>query len=525
MTKPRTLLVGAALWALNVQAQTSNIVGYEYWFDQSNTHTFVPLPAAQTVTLTNEALNTSGLSLGQHVAHFRLKDQQGGTARWSSVITRTLSVGQPAPWEIIAVRYWWSDLANPPLGTDMRYKYFDDPEMVLNYNDILDLCGYPTGPQVLKFQLLDNHGQWSSVLVRPVSIASAGAPDVVQSITPSGLLCPGTNVTFTANHTVVAPNGTPTSFTWTVPAGYTIVSGQGTQTLEVTIGNTAGSLSVTASNYCGDAPASFAVTPILPEVLTNVSGPAIACEGSGGGAYSTQSFSGTYAWSAPAGWSFTPPNPSGSTSTASANAGAQSGAVSVYVTNACGVNSNTVSVPVTVDGDALITSINGNTSSGQGGSVVITAVAPNATAFNWSLPAGWAWDESGIDTLDAVANLTAPTDTGSYTICVTTESSTGCTDTACWSVQVDLNVGINGSELSGMSVYPNPNNGRFVVDLGRNGNGTLTLRDPLGRLVKSIRVVSQTTTIEVNELACGTYLLECLLDDQRSEQFRIVVNH
>lgn len=517
------LLLGLAL-ATTLHAQT--IRGYEYWFDQNDAaRTFVPAIGAS-INLPNETLSNTGLSTGPHEIHIRLKDGAAGQTRWSSVTTRHFNNGPGGPHQIVAVRYWLSNDLQPVLNTDLRYKYFTVPVQYLNITNDLDLCGYgPPGANLpLKLQLLDSHGQWSSVMVKLVSIASAGAPNAVQSITPSGPLCPGTNVTFTANHTVVAPNGTPTSFTWTVPSGYTIVSGQGTQAVEVTIGNTPGNMAVSASNYCGDVSASFPVTPILPAVLTNVSGPAIVCEGGAGATYNTQIYSGTYQWTTPAGWSFSPPNPTGNTATALANAGAQSGVIAVLVTNICGVNSNTVTVPVTVDGDALITSISGNSSSGQNGTVTISAVAPNATSFSWDLPAGWAWDESGVDTLDAVANLIASADTGSYLICVTSESGTGCTDTACWTVHIDLNVGVSLHGALAVSAYPNPNNGCFTIDLGPNDKALLILRDPAGRMIKALPVASRISAIDLAELASGTYLLECRFTDRVAEQLRIVID-
>jgi hypothetical protein len=45
-----------------------------------------------------------------------------------------------------------------------------------------------------------------------------------------------------------------TSYTWTVPAGTQIKSGQGTPTIKVRFGNSAGNITVTANNACGQSP-------------------------------------------------------------------------------------------------------------------------------------------------------------------------------------------------------------------------------------------------------------------------------
>lgn len=46
-----------------------------------------------------------------------------------------------------------------------------------------------------------------------------------------------------------------TNYTWTVPSGSTINSGQGTTSISVSFGNTSGQICVTASNGCGTSPA------------------------------------------------------------------------------------------------------------------------------------------------------------------------------------------------------------------------------------------------------------------------------
>ncbi|MFN8249958.1 MAG: PKD-like domain-containing protein [Ferruginibacter sp.] len=45
-----------------------------------------------------------------------------------------------------------------------------------------------------------------------------------------------------------------TTYTWVVPAGWTINSGQGTTSITVTSGNAGGNITVTAGNFCGNSP-------------------------------------------------------------------------------------------------------------------------------------------------------------------------------------------------------------------------------------------------------------------------------
>ena len=298
-----------ALITIGAKAQTANIVGFEYWFDQSDAaRIYVPLAPNASVSTNNQPLNTTGLSLGQHVAHFRLKDVQNGNVRWSVVTGRALTVGQPGPYEIVAIRYWWSNLASPPLGTDMRYKYFDTPQQVVQYNAPIDLCGFPTGAQVLKMQLLDNHNQWSSVVTRPVQINPAGVLGITTISSTSSNFCPGDTVTFTATPQTGTGFATPTNYAWTVPAtdGWSAVAST-EQNITVVVGNAAGNVQVTASNHCGSsALASFAVNiPTLPVQPGLISGPLQACAGSSA-TFSVPAVGNvTYAWAITGGWSAT----------------------------------------------------------------------------------------------------------------------------------------------------------------------------------------------------------------------------
>ena len=66
------------------------------------------------------------------------------------------------------------------------------------------------------------------------------------SIAGSTLVCPGNSNTYS-----VTPLTGVTSYTWTVPTGTTIVSGQGTSSIVATIGATSGNIGVSATGPCG----------------------------------------------------------------------------------------------------------------------------------------------------------------------------------------------------------------------------------------------------------------------------------
>ncbi|MEZ4972412.1 MAG: T9SS type A sorting domain-containing protein [Cyclobacteriaceae bacterium] len=63
-------------------------------------------------------------------------------------------------------------------------------------------------------------------------------------------------------YTITVAGSLPTTmYDWSVPVGATITSGQGTNTILVSFGNTAGNVSVNISNECETVPASLAVAP------------------------------------------------------------------------------------------------------------------------------------------------------------------------------------------------------------------------------------------------------------------------
>jgi hypothetical protein len=85
--------------------------------------------------------------------------------------------------------------------------------------------------------------------------------------------------------------------------------------------------------------------------------------------------------------------------------------------------------------------------------------------------------------IDGATSQTSPaTVNGDYAVVIT---KNGCTDTSdCVSF---LNVGINEEALlNGLSVYPNPTNGEFSIDLGENNASvSIQITDVTGRVIQS----------------------------------------
>ncbi len=214
---------------------------------------------------------------------------------------------------------------------------------------------------------------------------------------PGPIVGPATSCNFsTESYTItVAGALANTVYSWTVPAGASIVSGQGTNTVLVSFGNTSGNVAVAISNECetqnvslpvavsnciyysGGDNDGFSQTRICAVTLDGgnaltpgaIAGPASFCN------FSSESYSitvtgatatTTYTWTVPAGASIV----SGQgTTTILVSFGSASGNVAVAVANECA----TVNVTLPVTGTSCIFYAGGN---GDGFSVTTVSNIP-----------------------------------------------------------------------------------------------------------------------------------------------------
>jgi hypothetical protein len=139
-----------------------------------------------------------------------------------------------------------------------------------------------------------------------------------------------------------------TSYTWTLPNGWTGTST--TSSINATVGNSGGTISVTANNGCGSSTArtlSVSVgtcsTPDQPGAISGITNPG---QGSSQ-TYSITDVSGatSYTWSLPSGWTG-----SSTTSSIDVTVGSSGGTISVTANNTCGSSTaRTLSVSVNCD--------------------------------------------------------------------------------------------------------------------------------------------------------------------------------
>ncbi|MFV5684427.1 PKD-like domain-containing protein [Flavobacterium sp. GB2R13] len=307
-----------------------------------------------------------------------------------------------------------------------------------------------------------------AVTVSPATPATPGA------ITGIVKQCPA--VTGQIYSIAVVTNAT--TYNWTIPTGWAITAGTGTNSITVTSGNTGqnGNISVTAENSCGtSATRTLAVTvaPTTPATPGSITGTVTQCPALTGQIYSIAAVTNatTYTWTVPIGWSITAGAGTNSITVTSGNAG-QNGTISVTAGNSCGTSSaNTLAVTVSPATPTTPGAIAGTSSACPGitGLTYSIAAVTNATTYNWTVPTGW--------------SITAGTGTNSITV---TSGSTGQNGTI--SVTAENSCGTSAAKTLAVTVNP-----ATPVTPGAI-TGTVTQCPALTGQIYSITAVTNATT-------------------------------
>ena len=185
-----------------------------------------------------------------------------------------------------------------------------------------------------------------------------------------------------------------TNYTWTVPAGATVVSGQGTTSITVNFGTSGGNVSVRSESTCGfSAYTNLAVaTCTVPAAPGAITGSTTVAQNATGVVYSISAVTGAtnYTWTVPAG--ATVVSGQGTTSI-TVNFGTSGGNVSVRSESTCGFSAYTnlavATIPIlptlTTTDIICITSTpttassGGNITSDGGATVTVRGVCWNTT--------------------------------------------------------------------------------------------------------------------------------------------------
>ena len=149
-------------------------------------------------------------------------------------------------------------------------------------------------------------------------------------------------------------------------------------------------------------------------------------------------------------------------------------------------------------------------------SVPVSSIAPVSSFDNCSSPT-ITYSLSGVTTGTGTTNASgASFNVGVTNVTYIATDASGNVGTCTFSVTISACTGVEAiAPLSGVKIYPNPNNGEFVVNLGTyNSNMTLEVYNVLGEKVVSEKITSETTQVKLNNKANGTYIVKIMQDNQ-----------
>ncbi len=171
------------------------------------------------------------------------------------------------------------------------------------------------------------------------------------------------------------------------------------------------------------------------------------------------------------------------------------------------VSSNTAISSVTVN---ALPTVNASTNA----SLTCTGQSATLTANGAST---YTWNTSAT-TAVIVIN---PTVTTTYTVNAT--GLNGCKNVAIVTQSVSACTGLNSvsAKINGLSIYPNPSNGEFTVELNNGLNKTIEVIDVAGRVVLTTTSLNDKVNVKINNLTNGIYFVK-ILSNNVTEVIKIV---
>ena len=136
---------------------------------------------------------------------------------------------------------------------------------------------------------------------------------------------------------------------------------------------------------------------------------------------------------------------------------------------------------------------------------VTPTITRNGNLLTSSSTTGNQWYKNGTAIAGATTATLNASSNGTYTVKVTTN---GCSSAASNAVTIS-NTGINDEKNSlAISVYPNPSNGMFNLNLPEGQAYELVVTDLTGKVMLQKTVKANTAQLDLNQAAKGVYLLK-----------------
>lgn len=272
------------------------------------------------------------------------------------------------------------------------------------------------------------------------------------------------------------------TYTWSVPADWTITSGQNTSSITTSIGSQSGTVMVTPSNTCGNGTAQVltVTSSLMPTQPSAITGDNTPCQISQ--TYTVTNVNGiTYNWTFPTGWTVV----SGQgTSSITVIPSASAGNISVTPSNGCGTGTAQTLSAIPEAMAAQPSVIAGTTAPCAYTTQTYSVTNVSGITYTWTLPSGWVINSGqGSNSITVTAGNTGGT--------ITVTPSTACGNGAPQTITVNA------------AAYP-------LVDLGADTaiceDQVLILDagNPGSSYLWSNAATSQTITIDASLLTPGS---------------------
>jgi len=372
---------------------------------------------------------------------------------------------------------------NTTLNASGSGTYLWSPSTGLSANNISNPVASPT--ITTSYTVTVSNGSCTASDVVVVTVNNVPAQPVI--ISGSTVACSGANGSYS-----VAPVSGATSYTWTLPGGWT--GSSTTNSISVTVGSTGGTISVFASNSCGNGPVqslNVIVTTTAPLQPVAITGADTVCVGS------VQTYSvvndpnaASYTWTLPGGWSGT-----STVNSINATAGITGGTISVIANNSCG-SSTAQTFTVTVNPLPSVTFIL---------SPNIVCLNSSAFALSGGSPSGGTYSGTAV----SAGNFDpAVAGTGTFTITYTYTDANGCSNTANQSIIVDPCTGLQNTIADEqIIIYPNPFSENVTIMWSLSGNYVVELFDVLGNHLGKWNITDNHLSIDAANLEEGVYYI------------------
>jgi photosystem II stability/assembly factor-like uncharacterized protein len=299
------------------------------------------------------------------------------------------------------------------------------------------------------------------------------------------------------------------TYTWQVPSGWLIASGQGSSAITVVVGGNNGVISVTPSNAFGVGPVqtAYIVPSGAPLQPVSIMGSDFPCFESVQNYSVASQVGATFAWAIPSNWSIL----SGEgTNEITVSVGSEPGIIMVTPSNACGEGPSQ-SIYVTTSQIPLQPSeISGSTNPASGSIQFYSVAITNGVTYTWSVPSDWVIN-SGQNTNFLVVTVGA----ASGVISCTPSNLCGFGNPS--TLIVDVATGLNELNNSiGIKIYPNPTSGnvKVLIPNGRHSLSSISVLSTVGVTVLQISSFEDRSeaSFSVGHLAKGTYIVRVVMD-------------